>query len=286
MTKNKDTFDLGDIGGFFGALFGACVADDRKAKKDNLRDKKGGNNVLQNIRNAMIPDEKEVKHLTRDFRQLKEARRFTEGGLGEKISDVSQYATGQKPPGIFIEVVDMITGKTPKYAFPLDENKRAETISDLKKYGEKQGSEFSDTANKIAENLEQKDAFGIYKHQSLASAANEAEMPQERIEDLVGILKRETQAREQAQKEAQAREQAQQEAMDYVKKSNSFDSRHMRRQSEPERGIGVGHGPVRSPVRSGGRSGGGRVGSDAGSFVGRPESSSGGASRGGGGRAL
>ncbi|MFM7620349.1 MAG: hypothetical protein ACKO47_01925 [Alphaproteobacteria bacterium] len=244
MANNNNDI-LGDIGGFFGALFGACIAEDRKAKKENTdvkpRDKKGGNNVWQNLTKAMIPDKNEVKHLARDFGQLDEAGRFRKDGWGSQISDATEYATGQKPPGLVTGVVDMITGETPKYALPLDENKRAKTISDLKKYGKKKEGELDDTANIIAGNLEQKNSWGNYEHQSLASAANKAGMSKEKIEGLARILERQTQAREQAQKE-----------VDSLRKSLGG--------SRNPHGIPVGGGASRSPSSSGGapRGGGGR----------------------------
>jgi len=252
MTKNKDTFNFGDIGGFFGALFGACMAEDRKAKKENTnanpQDKKGGNNVWQNLRNAMIPDGNEVKHLARDFGQLDEARRFRKDGWGSQISDATEYATGQKPPGLVTGVVDMITGEIPKYALPLDENKRAKTISDLKKYGKKKEGELDDTADIIARNLEQKNTLGNYEHQSLASAADKAGMPKEKIKGLAVMLERLTQAREQARKEVNSLRQS----LGGSRNPNGI----------PVGQTNFGGGASRSPSGSGGapRGGGGRGG--------------------------
>ena len=191
-SKNDNPLD--QIGGFFDAFFGACMGEERKAvkKKDESRnpsqtkpDNQG--NIFGNLVSAFNHDGEEISGIGQDARQMRDMFRYKEGGIGSNISTVTKYFSGQEPPGFFTDLLDVITGETPPYARPLSQDQRDETVKSLRQFSEESSSYdsygLSQSANNIANNLEERDNFG-YRHPSLASAADAAGLTREKIQVL------------------------------------------------------------------------------------------------------
>lgn len=217
--ENSSDNTLEQIGGFFEALFGACMGEDRKAnknKKDGDRrnvlpqanqdfiKSKSDKNILENLLQAFNPDKEELTELKQDVNQVKEMLKYREKGLGSRIEKASEYVTGQRPPGFFTDFTDMVTGKTPKYAIPLHQDLRDITVENLREYSQQNSPNdiygLSGKASSIADNLEKKDADDVYIYQSLAGAADASGLTKDKFQNLYGILSK---SKEIAQERAQ-----------------------------------------------------------------------------------
>lgn len=192
-SKNDNPLD--QIGGFFEALFGACMGEDRKVdkKKDDTRPpQNASNNILGKLFSA-FPDSEEISGIGQDWRQMSGMVRHREGGIGSEISGGLEYFVGQKPPGFFTDLLDVITGETPSYALPLSQDQRFDTVRRLKQFSEENSSNnlygLSQSAEDIANNLEKSDNFG-YRYSSLASAADAAGLTKEKIKAIYKIIKK------------------------------------------------------------------------------------------------
>lgn len=207
MARRNDN-PLEQIGGFFEALFGSCMGEERKAvkKTDDTRvtfqtkpDNLGS--VFVNLVSAFNHDENELKRGMNDLSQMSEMARNKEGGMGSGISQATKYLSGQEPPGFFTDSANMLTGKTPKYALPLSQDQREKTVESLNRYYEENSYNdlyrLSQSAKDIANKLKERDNFG-YRHQSLASAADEAGLTKEKIQGLFDLLNK-SRALEQAE---------------------------------------------------------------------------------------
>jgi hypothetical protein len=198
MASRNDN-PLEQIGGFFEALFGACSGEDRKVdkKKDEIGqvssklkpDNRG--NILENLFSAFAHDENELKRGMNDLSQMDEMVRNKEGGMGSGISQATKYLSGQEPPGFFTDSVNMLTGETPKYAFPLSQEQRDKTVKNLRKYSQENFSndtfELRKKAGSIADKLEE-NGYSGYKYQSLAGAADASGLSKEKLQDLSNYL--------------------------------------------------------------------------------------------------
>jgi hypothetical protein len=194
MGKNKNSD--GDIFGFFGALFGACMPEERRENKGSKENPKKPNqepddfgSIVKNLLDAMVPSKNELSDVTNDSRQLVESGLYRNQPSASKLSEGSEYFTGHRPPGFITDMLGFITDPVSPYALPLDDEKRNKTVQNLTEYSQNSPSQTSLSlkAQKIAENLQLRDSDGQYKFQSLAGAAHEAGLSKENLKDLATI---------------------------------------------------------------------------------------------------
>ena len=126
MTKNNNKSGE-DAFGFLGALFGACMGEDRKESKKAP----GLSKAFTNFSKVMIPDQKEVTVFKQDLQQLRESRLYADPdkGIASQISKVSEDISGQRPPGFLEKLLGFLTDPVSPYARPLDEKNRSKTIA-------------------------------------------------------------------------------------------------------------------------------------------------------------